>query len=66
MAMDKNQKLRAIPAAHTTSAMGFRKPFDILSAVAQMTSNNPAVINISQFILRLVNVLAGDVFGNEQ
>ena len=31
-----------------------------------MTSNNPAVINISQFILRLVNVLASDVFGNEQ
>ena len=58
MAMDKNQKLRAIPAAHTTSATGFRKPFDILSAVAQMTSNSPAVINISQFVLRLANAFS--------
>ena len=38
----------------TIPATGFRKPFDILSAVAQTTSNSPAVINIIQFILRLV------------
>ncbi len=33
----------------TTSASGFLKPFDILSAVAQTTSNKPATISISQF-----------------
>ena len=42
----------------TIPATGFRKPFDILSAVAQTTSNSPTVINIIQFILRLVNPFA--------
>ena len=32
------------------AAMMFLNQFDILSATAQTTSNNPATINISQFI----------------
>ena len=66
MATANSQTLSAIPTAHTTSATGLRNPFDILSAVAQTTSNSPAVINIIQFILRLVNSFAGDVFGHER
>lgn len=66
MATASSQTLSAIPTAHTTSATGFRNPFDILSAVAHTTSNSPAVINIIQFILRLVNSFAGDMFGNER
>ena len=50
MAMARSHTLKAIPMAHTTSASGFLKPFDILSAVAQTTSNKPATISITQFI----------------
>ena len=40
MATASSQTLSAIPTAHTTSATGFRKPFDILSAVSHTTSNS--------------------------
>ena len=52
MATAKSHTLKAMPTTKTASASGFLNPFDILSAVAQTTSNNPATININQFIMQ--------------
>ena len=54
MAMARGHTLNAIPTAHTTSASGFLKPFDNVSAGAHTTSNKPATISISQFMSKYI------------
>ena len=57
MATARSHTLAAIPPTNTASAVMFLNPFDILSATAQMTSNNPATINISQFMTHRDSVI---------